>query len=51
MVLKIPLDPTNPRLHDSAQIDAIAKGEGRLLAAQQLEWEDAAVLYVDDDNL
>ena len=29
----------------------IAKGEGRFLAAQALGWEDAAVLFVDDDEL
>jgi len=65
-------DPTNPKLHDANQIDAIAasflefgqdqpivadrngviaKGEGRYLAAKQLGWEDAAVLFVDDDDL
>jgi len=65
-------DPTNPKLHDSRQIEAIAasflefgqdqpivvdaegviaKGEGRYLAAKRLEWEDAAVLFVDDDEL
>ena len=69
---KIRPDPTNPKLHDSVQIDAIfasflefgqdepivadrngviAKGEGRYLAAKQLGREDAAVLYVDDDDL